>query len=163
MTEVWSHWAVNAPSFLCEQCWSARLRETGLCVSMSTVNKLKKEKKLNWVIPINLFLKLCNEQMSTSGPSFCWWCAHHSAVASVPPQAAPDRGLIHLSSLLSIEASPYDWGPKESPPRGPFNNKRSQLWQQAASLNEQQFRSSRVSACACLALCCVRVHRNTAG
>lgn len=56
-----------------------------------------------------------------------------------------------------IDASPYDWGPKESPPRGPFNNKRSQLRQQAASLNEQQCHSSSVRVCVCVSHCTVCV------
>ena len=62
-----------------------------------------------------------------------------------------------------IDASPYDWGPKESPPRGPFNNKRSQLRQQAASLNEQQCHSCSVRACVCVSVlyvcvCVVKHH-----
>lgn len=91
------------------------------------------------------------------------WCAHHSSAETLSAEQHLTTGPFIYLLWFPIDASPYDWGPEESPPRGPFNNKRSQLRQQTASLNEQQSSSVRVRVCVCLAeqYSCVCVWWNT--
>lgn len=76
---------------------------------------LEGKKNLNWVILNYLLLQLHNQQRSTSGstsgPSFCYWRAHHSTVATATPQGCtwPQAhssflAALPLKALLMTEA-----------------------------------------------------------
>lgn len=128
-------------------------------------NHFKKGIEWFWCICYSNYATKKGQQVGRRvGRACCFGCAHHSTVATGTQQGStwPWAHSFFLAAL-PLKPSPYDWGPKESLPRGPFNNKRSQLWQQAASLNEQQFHSGRVRACACLHSTASACAANTAG